>query len=440
MPTCFVIMGFGLKTDPATGRQLDLDKTYYNIIKPAMGDAGYDCVRADEILHSGMIDVPMYNMLFSADLVVADLSTSNLNAVFELGVRHALRPRATIVMAESNFTLPFDATHIVIQRYQHLGPDIGYSEVLRMQDVLKKLAVLLKTGDAVDSPVYTVLPYLQMPTLERHLPSIGTDVQINMPQPDTYAERIKFARQAIDCADWTGAESILEGIYQAQSSVGPDGSKRTPPPVVIQLLALSIYKAGDQAAIAARPQSALDGYAKAESLLQSLNVETTTDPETLGLWSAIHKRRAELESVPLEQRKRDLDEAIRAAQRGFLIKGDYYTGTNLAYLYDLRASFTSGDDRVADRVFADRVRHEVIKITEDRINELAGKTSAGGTAFDDERYWLAASRAEALVALGDPRGDAALAAALANAPALWMADTTRRQVDKLRLLLSASHP
>ena len=33
-PACFVIMGFGKKTDFATGRTLDLDKTYKNIIKP----------------------------------------------------------------------------------------------------------------------------------------------------------------------------------------------------------------------------------------------------------------------------------------------------------------------------------------------------------------------------------------------------------------------
>jgi hypothetical protein len=96
VPSCFVIMGFGKKTDFATGRTLDLDKTYRNIIKPAITAAGYDCVRADEVLHSGVIDVPMYEMLFAADLVVADLSTSNLNAIFELGVRHSLKPRATI--------------------------------------------------------------------------------------------------------------------------------------------------------------------------------------------------------------------------------------------------------------------------------------------------------------------------------------------------------
>jgi hypothetical protein len=48
-------------------------------------------------------------MLFSADLVAAELSTANLNAVFELGVRHALKPRATIIMAENEFIIPFDA-------------------------------------------------------------------------------------------------------------------------------------------------------------------------------------------------------------------------------------------------------------------------------------------------------------------------------------------
>ncbi|HKN28255.1 MAG TPA: hypothetical protein VJY34_10360 [Roseiarcus sp.] len=110
MPVCFVIMGFGLKTDLATGRMLDLDKSYKNIIKPAVTAAGYECVRADEVQHSGVIDVPMYEMLFAADLVVADLSTANLNAIFELGVRHALKPRATIIMAESKFTIPFDAS------------------------------------------------------------------------------------------------------------------------------------------------------------------------------------------------------------------------------------------------------------------------------------------------------------------------------------------
>jgi hypothetical protein len=112
--SCFVIMGFGEKTDFQSNPQrvLNLDRTYNNIIKPVVEEAGLACIRADEIIHSTVIDKPMYDNLLSADLVVADLSTSNANAIYELGVRHALRPRTTIVMAENNFSFPFDLNHL----------------------------------------------------------------------------------------------------------------------------------------------------------------------------------------------------------------------------------------------------------------------------------------------------------------------------------------
>src|SRR5947207_610196 len=38
--TCFVVMGFGKKTDYETGRVLDLDHSYLNLIKPAAEAAG----------------------------------------------------------------------------------------------------------------------------------------------------------------------------------------------------------------------------------------------------------------------------------------------------------------------------------------------------------------------------------------------------------------
>jgi hypothetical protein len=47
--TCFVTMGFGRKVDLATGRLLDLNATYRQIIKPAVQDVGLECFRADEI-------------------------------------------------------------------------------------------------------------------------------------------------------------------------------------------------------------------------------------------------------------------------------------------------------------------------------------------------------------------------------------------------------
>ena len=128
--TCFVVMGFGPKVDLATGRTLDMNKTYEFLIKPVLEDLSIDCIRADEIPHSGVIDVPMYEWLYKADLVVADISTANANAIYELGVRHALKPYTTIVMAEDKLIYPFDLNHISIMRYVHLGSDIGATTVL----------------------------------------------------------------------------------------------------------------------------------------------------------------------------------------------------------------------------------------------------------------------------------------------------------------------
>ena len=295
MPRCFVIMGFGQKTDLATGRVLDLDKSYRNIIKPAVAAAGYECIRADEIQHSGVIDVPMYEMLFAADLVVADLSTANLNAVFELGIRHALRPRATIIMAESKFTIPFDANHIVVRHYEHLGPDIGFDETMRMRGELTNLINALKGGDAVDSPVYTMLPDLEGPT-RPVTTRMSVTAAAAQPQSsgDSYAAKLQTARDAMDSGSFDFAKKKLQDIYKDQTAPGADGKPKAARPFVIQQLALATYKAGEAKAKTEGPEQALAGYAEAETLLRQLDAETTTDPETIGLWSAIHKRRAEM--------------------------------------------------------------------------------------------------------------------------------------------------
>ncbi|HTR11891.1 MAG TPA: tetratricopeptide repeat-containing protein [Roseiarcus sp.] len=441
-PNCFVIMGFGQKTDLATGRVLDLDKSYKNIIKPAVTAAGYNCVRADEIQHSGVIDVPMYEMLFGADLVVADLSTSNLNAIFELGVRHALKPRATVIMAENKFAIPFDASHIVVRHYEHLGPDIGFDEVMRMRDELTKLATTLKTSSDIDSPVYVALPKLEKPALAAAATAAASAAARPAPQmasEDSYASKLETVRDAMDTGAFEFAQKILLGIYKQQTAPlsGGDPTPRRPPPGIIQQLALATYKAGEAKAKTGGVDLALAGYAEAEALLRELDVDTTTDPETLGLWSAIHKRRGEIATRSPDEQKQDLDEAIRAAERGFFIKRDYYNGTNLAYLLTVRASKSSGDDRIADKVFADRVRRAVVDITEKRLQALQEKRSAeGDTTLRDEKYWIAASHAESLVALGDPKGEDLLREALASAPAGWMADTTKAQLDRVKSLLA----
>jgi hypothetical protein len=160
--TCFVTMGFGEKTDFRSNPQrvLNLNKTFEYIIQPAVEESGLECIRADKIIHSTVIDKPIYEQLLGADLVIADLSTSNDNAIYELGVRHALRPHGTIVMAESNFKFPFDLRHLSMLMYEHLGKEIGYEEVVRVKGELKKRIAIILENPGVDSPVFMFLPFL----------------------------------------------------------------------------------------------------------------------------------------------------------------------------------------------------------------------------------------------------------------------------------------
>src|SRR5271167_1456493 len=161
---CFVVMGFGQKTDFQQQKSYDLDKSYRIIIKKAVEDAGLECIRADDVVHAGIIDKPMYELLLDADVVVADLSTSNANAIYELGVRHALRPNTTIVIAEQNFKFPFDIGHLLIRPYKHLGDGIDAEDAENARDGLKKAILELTARNEIDSPVNTFLPTLHEPT------------------------------------------------------------------------------------------------------------------------------------------------------------------------------------------------------------------------------------------------------------------------------------
>jgi hypothetical protein len=135
--------------------------------------AGLKCIRADEIVHAGIIDVPMYEQLLNADIVIADVSTMNPNAFYELGVRHALRPFTTIIVAESELKFPFDVGHSVIRQYKHLGEDIGVTEARRFEKELTNAIRQILAAPQDDSPVYTFLRLTPPSRIEEPLQSFS---------------------------------------------------------------------------------------------------------------------------------------------------------------------------------------------------------------------------------------------------------------------------
>lgn len=431
--TCFVVMGFGKKTDFETGRVLDLDKSYKNMIKPAVTAAGLECVRADEIVHSGLIDVPMYEQLLNADVVVADLSTSNKNALYELGIRHALRPFTTVVIAEDGIkTFPFDINHVVIRQYHHLGEDIGFDEVMRFREQLTSAIqeIVNKNPPNNDSPVYTFLNGLTPPAIVKAFKAEMREVKASDTQhPSTHSVLMQQVDAAQKAGDWLTAKTLLATIHGMMTE---DPSKKHEDPYIIQRLALCTYKSKHPTEEAS--------LLEAHSILQRLDPGTSNDTETLGLWGAIHKRLEQLTNNPAH-----LDEAVRAYERGFFIRNDYYNGINYAYLLNVRASKTTDRaEAIADFIGAMRARKEVIQICLDwlRDNPMPEENDYGGQtlkAYLANWYWVKATLGEAYIGIGeDGKGQEELNEAFHKAPEPWMQASTVDQIGKLKALLAQS--
>ena len=400
---CFGIQGFGKKQDYEQGKQFDLDASY-DVIKEAIRDAGMECYRADELRTSGSVEQVMYDQLLAADLVVADITTLNFNAAYELGVRLALRPYATLVVGEKGMNFPFDINHIYIHTYQHLGEDVGYREAKRFRAELTDMAKKVMSTPRKDSPVYTFLR--QLP--ENGFISVATEAR-------TPAQVVGVGASLRDLKDRAKAATresrftdAIKLWREARDLAGKDD-------YIVQQLALATYKSEEPDAERA--------LRKAEVILEYLKPRASFDPETLGLWAAVHKRLFELTKEGAA-----LEEALFALERGFFIKHDYYNGINLAFMLDTKAATSDAETKEELHGVARYVRRKVKDVC-DRALEVPDMT-------DDDKYWILATLYEACVGLGQK--DEALhwkGESERVAKADWMSRTNENQVAKLRALL-----
>src|SRR3954470_4604173 len=98
----FVIRGFGVKAG------VDFDRVHEELIGPALETVGLEGGTTGLIVEAGNIRDDVIHELVMADLVVADVSIHNANVFYELGVRHAARNRATVLIRARIDEVPFD--------------------------------------------------------------------------------------------------------------------------------------------------------------------------------------------------------------------------------------------------------------------------------------------------------------------------------------------
>jgi hypothetical protein len=166
-------MPFGKKVSPRTGAVIDFDQIYGSAIRPAVEAEGLLCVRADEELGGSLIDKPVFSRLIHSDILIADLTTSNATVLYELGIRHASRSRATIPiieMSERSY-LPMELWASRVEVYNLSDGLLSPRAAVDLANHLRaRLRDALEGKTAIDSPLFALLddfPGVDLAKVER---------------------------------------------------------------------------------------------------------------------------------------------------------------------------------------------------------------------------------------------------------------------------------
>lgn len=413
-PFCFVLMPFGNKKD-ATGRVIDFDAVYECIIRPAVDDAGLAPIRADEEKAGGLIHKPMFERLMLCDYAVVDLTSANANVFYELGVRHGIRPHATVLIFAQGLQLPFDVQGL--RGLPYAIDSAGHPQAAE-QDRAALAQRLRDCRDQVtDSPLYQLVAEFPPPDIAR----LKTDLfRQRVAYAQTCRDRLADARSAgADAVAAIEAELTLVDAdpavvvdlflsyraveaWQRMADLVP---KMTPElqraPMIREQLGFALNRLGRRDA--------------AQRVLEELIAERGPSSEINGLLGRIHKDRWEeaRDAGQTTAAAGHLRKAIAAYLTGFEADWrDAYPGVNAVTLMEMADPV---DPRQADLLPV--VRYAVKR-------RLAGKAPD---------YWDYATLLELAVLAGDQAGaQDALADALSAVREVWEPKSTARNLRLIR--------
>jgi hypothetical protein len=422
-PLCFVLMPFGQKPDPATGRSVDFDAVYKRVIAPAVGDAGMEVIRADEEVVGGVIHKAMYERLILCDYAVADLTTANANVFYELGLRHAVRPWSTVSIFAEGTRLPFDAGPLRGLPYR-LGDDGKPADPDADRRALTERLTKsrdLANQDVADSPVFQLVTGLKRQVLPHSV-------------TDTFRDRVRIAegvRQRLAAARQAGAEAVSE-VQRDLEKAAPIADTEAAVVIDLFLSYRAVEAWDDMIALVARMSRPLaetvmiqEQYAlalnragrgqDAERVLLDLIKHRGPSAETYGVLGRVYKDRWEAAATSGQARlaRGLLDKAIEAYLTGFESDWrDAYPGVNAVTLMEVREP-------------PDERRGKLLPIVTYAVER---KVAAGRPD-----YWDHATLLELAVLRGDEAAaDRALGDALAVVRERWEPQTTARNLRLIR--------
>ena len=431
-PQAFIAMPFGTKHDAQRGIDVDCDLVYRKILVPALETAQLRYRRGDEEIDAGLVLQPMIEWIADSDLLIGDLQTSNFNVGWELGLRHLIRPRHTLLIQPAGTLAPFDLSAL---RHVAYGQDAGGVNDDAAIEAWGRLAPYLSAAGlaarTVDSPVDAVMQIEQWAVVNR--PAARREGW------DALRQSLALAR---DLADGDLMLEILDSAHdldeeelrllRAEAGVGlvrlgryEDAVELLRPVVEADGAVLRPDAHVYYAQALYRPDNApVEAYDAAQKVLARVRVKRPAHPEVRAMLGAIAKRRARLRGNA-EEREADLRLALDCYRGDYERNlNAYYEGINVAALGVVLA-VAYGDEQAGRRA-----------------REILPAVRVAATLALRERprdFWAAATVAEcalheSLLGMEGPPVAGAYGAAGALRPPKGDLDSTLFQLDFLERL------
>ena len=418
LPLCFVLMPFGRKPTSGGGI-IDFDAVYEQLIAPAVKAAELEPLRADKETAGGIIHKPMYERLILCKYAVADLTTANANVFYELGLRHAVRRKSTVLLfAKDAGQLPFDVGPLRALPYS-LGKDGKPVDVAEDRQALER-RLRAAREDVTDSPIFQLVE--DFPDVQR----LKTDVFRDRVQYSQSVKKKLFdARNQKDARAVQAVADSLGRIADQESGVVIDlylsyraveafdamialVDQMAPPlaatVMVQEQLGLALNRVGRRT--------------EAEKVLKDLIASRGPSSETYGILGRVYKDAWEAAAADGEDflAAGYLDKAVEAYLNGFESDWrDAYPGINAVTLMEIKKP-------------PDPRRHNLIPIVAYAVERRM--------AMGQPDYWDYATMLELKVLAEDETGAAgALTGALAAVTENWQPKTTANNlhiIDKAR--------
>lgn len=375
----FVVRPFG------TRNGIDFDRVQAELIKPACDQVGIRGGTTELIARAGNIREDMFQLLVSADLVIADISIHNANVFYELGIRHGLRDKRTVLLRCKGDDVPFDLRTDRYLEYDAANPGASV-------DTLVTTLQQTFADESVDSPVFKLLPALPS-TQPRLLLVVPTDFRDELQAAESAKRLGDVGLLAEESQLFPWAWEALRDAGQAQFRLGAYASARA------TWEAVRTYDPNDdeanarlatilqKLAIASDPAAKLDllglSDIAVERVLNDPDLPDLKRAELLSLrasnaktrwvdeWQSLSdndKRTQALRSGWIDRAFADYDEGFAAEQN------HYYSGINALALLTVRTALA----RALPDVWASSVEDDPAEALE----QLEEKRSRLATAVD----------------------------------------------------------